>query len=148
MLVFSVTMPSPHPTEYKPSSRAQHISAKRTAEHTHCNVQEPRQAAGVWGSLALHTNVSQWICDQRFTALCSVQLQSTVCAPQLPSVKTSAGRSGREKGCCLQPFFQPWLPSSNTQHFRRCRQACLHLLPSSVAADRLMHWYFISLFSF
>lgn len=31
MLVFSVTMPSPHPTEYKPSSRAQHISAKRTA---------------------------------------------------------------------------------------------------------------------
>lgn len=56
MLVFNVIKPSPLPAEHKlwvppDLSTFQQSELQST---THCNVREPRRAAGVWGPLTLH----------------------------------------------------------------------------------------------
>lgn len=119
------------------ASGPQHVPAKRTAEH------HPLQRAGAQaGCRSLGTSDitqmshSEYVTrDSQLHAVSSCKAQCVLYSS--PAYKRLlAGQGERRKGCCLQPFFQPWLPSSNTQCFRRCRQACLHLLPSSVAADR------------
>lgn len=79
-----------------------------------------REAAGVGGDVAdlRHDSHSKYVTGdlQLWTAPCTVQLQSTVCAPQLNNVQMSCLRVGQEegrKGCRLEPLFQHWLPSRN-----------------------------------
>lgn len=79
-----------------------------------------RGAAGVGRDVAdlRHDSHREYVTGdlQLCTAPCTVQSQSTVCAPQLNNVQMSCLLVGQEegrKGCRLKPLLQHWLPSRN-----------------------------------